>query len=107
MSDQVRNVNASISEQAIAALLQSVEEPACTADTDRATEVSGGLINETPTEEGDLPLQQPRRVDTEAGGRLVPSAFAPQQIRQEPEGRASFLDSAISHSSRVNSTIDS
>lgn len=87
LSDQVGNVGASMSEQAIASLLhQSGGEPVSIADTDRATEISEGLVNETPTEEGHLPLQLPRRVDTEAGGRLLSSAsFTTQQIRPEPE----------------------
>ena len=105
MSDQVRNVNGSISEPAIAALLhQSMEESECIAGTGGATELSEDLVNETPTEEGDLPLQLPRRVDTEAGVRLVSSAFAPQQVRPELERRATFPDSPINLSSRVNST---
>ena len=108
MSDQVRSVDASMYEQAKAAILhQSTGEPAYIADTGRATEKSGGLVYETPTVEDDLPLQPPRRVDTEAGVRPISPAVAPQQIRPDPERRAAFLHLPINYSSRVNPTTDS
>lgn len=90
--DHISGMVVSTSDQGTAILLHdTVRKAGSITDIDQALESSGGLIIDSPVEDGgDLQLQPPRRVDTEAGGRAASTALTLQQCRQEPGRRSTY-----------------